>query len=118
MKDYYLAANTRKTFFSIPKGWRVLRNAELAPKPGRSSIGKMVNEAIERPLGTSPLRDIVKPDYKIVIIVDDIARQIRTGKPRVISISGNYVGVNVTAVRATIFFLTTVLSTSKNGLLQ
>jgi len=74
MRKYSLVTNTGKVFFRIPKGWQVLKNAELAPEPVTKTIDDMVSEAIDRPVGTRPLRDIIRSDSKIVIVVDDIAR--------------------------------------------
>ena len=74
MPDYYLVTNSGKTFFGIPKAWNVIKNAELITEPVTKGIEEMVNEAIDHPLGTRPLRDRIKPESKIVIIVDDVAR--------------------------------------------
>jgi hypothetical protein len=58
--------NTGKAFFRIPVEWKVLKNAELAPEPVTKTVGEMVSEAIDHPVGSRPVRDIIRPDSAFV----------------------------------------------------
>lgn len=70
--------------FEIPFGRDHLRihlAAELiAPRPAEqiNNERKAIEAAIERPIGTAPLREIVRPGEQIAIIVNDITRLCRS----------------------------------------
>lgn len=73
-QGYFLMTNTGKVHFRLSTEWRVINNAELRSKSTKKTIDQMVSAAIMRPIGTGPLRDLIKPVYKIVILIDDITR--------------------------------------------
>jgi nickel-dependent lactate racemase len=52
----------------------------LAPRaaPPISDEARAVIEALENPIGTAPLRDIVRPGERVAIVVNDITRLTRT----------------------------------------
>ena len=74
MKKYFLMTSTGKVHFRLSAAWRVINNVELRSEGITRTIDQMVSEAIEGPIGTAPLRDLIKPGYKIAIIMDDITR--------------------------------------------
>jgi nickel-dependent lactate racemase len=52
----------------------------LAPRPAEAVADEAaaVYKAIEKPIGTAPLRDIVRPGERVAIVVNDITRLTRT----------------------------------------
>ncbi len=74
MKEYFLWEKGGKKYFQLPVLWQVLNNVVMESKTVSKKLYQMVNESIANPIGTLPLKDNIKPTYKVVIIVDDFAR--------------------------------------------
>ncbi|MBW1800534.1 MAG: DUF2088 domain-containing protein, partial [Deltaproteobacteria bacterium] len=74
MQQYFLMGKDGKIPFQLPESWTVLKNAVLTPTKTDKNIYDMVGEALNNPVGTAPLKDLVKPNHKIAVIVDDFAR--------------------------------------------
>ena len=74
MEEYFLWEKGQKIHFQLPKTWRVLSNVVLESEKIERTIYQMVSESITNPIGTLPLKEIIKPSDKVVIIVDDFAR--------------------------------------------
>jgi nickel-dependent lactate racemase len=74
MEPYFLWDKGQKIFFQLPKTWQVLNNAVLESTRREKTVYQMVSESIANPIGTLPLREMIRSKDKIVIIVDDFAR--------------------------------------------
>jgi lactate racemase len=74
-KDYYLySSRKQKVYFSLPWQWSLshfLETREDVPTP---SVGRMAQQALEEPLGTVPLKDLISGAKKVAILVDDWTR--------------------------------------------
>ena len=74
-KDYYLySSRDQKAHFSLPPLWSVSHFIETREDVPMPSAGQMAQEAIEKPLGTAPLQDLVSGAKKVAILVDDWTR--------------------------------------------
>jgi len=75
MKEYPIPCGKKTIALQIPDGvpvqWVESRN--MAPVP---DMRRAVEEALSRPLGTSRLRDLVRPGQTVVLVVTDITRKL------------------------------------------
>jgi nickel-dependent lactate racemase len=74
-KDYYLyLGQDKKESFTIPSGWTPLYFVEAEEAGKTPSIGQMTREALLKPTGTLPFREMLSGVKSIAIIVDDSTR--------------------------------------------
>ncbi len=74
-KDYYLyLAQDKKEYFTLPKGWKAVHFLETEEGALISSIEQMTLEALSKPIGTHPFRELLPQVKSIAIIVDDATR--------------------------------------------
>ena len=74
MDQYFLWEKGQKRYFQLPSTWRVLNNFAIETEKAEKTVYDMVEESLAHPIGTSPLKEMIKPSDKVVIIVDDFAR--------------------------------------------
>ncbi|MEJ2725380.1 MAG: nickel-dependent lactate racemase [Deltaproteobacteria bacterium] len=74
MSRYFLMGADEKVLFDLPKKWAVLTNAVLEAEEVRQTIPEMVANAIGNPIGTSPLKSLMKPTDRVTVILDDMTR--------------------------------------------
>jgi len=76
---YEVASGYEKQGFEIPENVEV---NVLLPNPleVQADEAQLVKEALKAPIGSAPLREIVKPGEKIAIITSDITRPMPTAK--------------------------------------
>jgi nickel-dependent lactate racemase len=74
-KDYYLyTAQDRKEYLTLPEGWEPLHFVETEDGAMIPSIEQMTREALSRPAGPLPFRELLSKAKSIAIIVDDATR--------------------------------------------
>jgi nickel-dependent lactate racemase len=74
-KDYFLyLSKNKKEYFKLPEKWIVSHFVETEEKDPAPSIEKMTLEALSKPKGTTPFKDMVSRAKKIAILVDDLTR--------------------------------------------
>jgi len=74
-KDYYLySSRNQKVYFSLPQQWSLSHFIETREDVPIPSVGQMAQEALDAPLGTAPLKDLVSGAKKVAILVDDWTR--------------------------------------------
>ncbi len=61
-------------YFSLPPQWSLSHFVESREDVPVPSVGQMAQEALEAPLGTAPLKDLVSGAKKVAILVDDWTR--------------------------------------------
>ncbi len=74
MEPHFLWEKKGKRYFQLPPRWQVVR--DLAPEceePTRS-LDQMLEESLSHPIGTPPLRELVGPKDRILLLVDDLTR--------------------------------------------
>jgi nickel-dependent lactate racemase len=75
MKEYPIPCGKKTIALQIPDGVPVqwVESRKMAPVP---DVRRAVEEALNRPLGTSRLRDLVKPGQTVALVVTDITRKL------------------------------------------
>lgn len=74
MKPYFLWEKKGKRYFQLPPRWQVLRNLDLPCEGPTQSLDEMLEESLSHPIGTPPLREMVRPEDRILLLVDDLTR--------------------------------------------
>lgn len=75
MTEYCLVGQGRREIpFAVPEGWRVATYAELEASSLDVSIPELVKQAVQRPVGSAPLTELVKGKDHVAIVVDDLTR--------------------------------------------
>lgn len=75
MKRYPIPCGKKTIRLEIPDHISV-QWVESHPMASVSNVERAVEDAINRPIGTSRIRDLVKPGQKVVLIVTDITRKL------------------------------------------
>jgi nickel-dependent lactate racemase len=72
-RGYY---NNRPLTFDLPDAWNLLAMSEPQEVPGAESVGALVREGLENPIGMAPLSQMIPSleNRKVVIIVEDQTR--------------------------------------------
>ena len=78
--QYFLWEKEGKRFFELPPAWRVLNNLALEAEKVDQTICDMVEKSLVNPIGTPPLKEMIKPTDKVVLMVDDFARPTPKGE--------------------------------------
>ena len=74
-KDYYLyLGQDKKEYFTLPQGWEPLHFVETEEGTATPSIKQMTREALSKPTGALPFRELLLRVKSIAIIVDDATR--------------------------------------------
>jgi nickel-dependent lactate racemase len=75
MKDYPIPCGKKTISLKIPDSTPVqwVESREMAPIP---DVGKAVEEALYRPIGTPRLRNLVRPGQTVALVVTDITRKL------------------------------------------
>jgi len=75
MKLYQIPCSKKFISIQIPDNVPVqwIESRKIAPVP---DVRKAVEESLSRPIGTSPLRKLVKPNQTVALVVTDITRQL------------------------------------------
>lgn len=74
LKEFSFGFGDDEVFFNLPKE-RVINIVEGKSVLSVSDVEAAVKEALHHPIGTPPLRDVVQPGDKVVIIASDMTRQ-------------------------------------------
>lgn len=74
MERFFLLHKGGQVEFQLPGRWKVLKNAVLRPEGSSKPIYSLVGDALDDPLGTGPLRELVHPSDRIAVVVDDCTR--------------------------------------------
>jgi nickel-dependent lactate racemase len=75
MKRYQIPCGKKSIPIQIPDTIPVqlVESRKIAPVP---DVKRAVEESLSRPIGTLPLRELVKPNQKVALVVTDITRQL------------------------------------------
>ncbi len=75
MKNYQIPCGKDSISIRIPDSVPVLQveSRKIAPVP---DVKRAVEESLSRPIGTLPLRQLVKPNQTVALVVTDITRQL------------------------------------------
>lgn len=73
MKEFALRFGKGVISVSLPED-KIIGVVEGKPYPPIENVEGAVKEALNRPIGTPPLKDIVKPGEKVALVVSDVTR--------------------------------------------
>ena len=79
MVDVWLPYGKTEVCARIPAR-NLLGTIEAKEKPGAPDVKAEILRALNEPIGSKPLSEIVKPDHKIAIVVDDMTRPAPTSQ--------------------------------------
>lgn len=63
-----------KLQFQLPSGWEAKHIIFKPPKPKTPSLQEMLLRALGHPIGSPRLENLLKPDSKVAVVVDDLTR--------------------------------------------
>lgn len=70
----YVNYEGRRIGFAVPGGWRVISGADKPPVPGvKDPVGE-INRALDNPIGSPRVEEMVRPGMDVVLIFDDLQR--------------------------------------------
>lgn len=73
----YLLDHQGRVFFDLPKGWRLKNDLALFNEPSLATSERkrnLVDEALDEPIASKKLEEMVSPSSRVLLIVDDLAR--------------------------------------------
>jgi len=76
-KLYY---NGQEVFFDLPDNWNLLAQAEPKDAPGVADLKAEVRRALENPIGTKNLAEMIPSSGKVVLISEDQTRPSPVGQ--------------------------------------
>lgn len=72
--ECYINYSGRRLDFTIPSGWNVISEADKAPPPVAADPAAEVARALDNPIGSPKLEELVKPGMDVVLLFDDLQR--------------------------------------------
>jgi nickel-dependent lactate racemase len=58
----------------IPAGWRLVAQSQVKAPEAIPDLPRAVRAALDIPIGSAPLREFIKPETRIALVMDDIGR--------------------------------------------
>lgn len=74
MERLFVRYGSEKRYFDLPSGWKKLTFATFQEHTGREDVGRLARMALERPVGSRPLKDLISPKSRIAILIEDKTR--------------------------------------------
>jgi nickel-dependent lactate racemase len=72
--SYYVNYEGKKMGFSIPGGWKVISGEDRPFVPGVKDSLAEVRRALDNPIGSPRLEELVRPGMDLVLLFDDLQR--------------------------------------------
>ena len=73
-KAYFLYRGEEKIPFTIPRGWKVIKQTRFKEEVPATPVGELTGRALTTPIGSPPLREMANEKTTVAILVDDPAR--------------------------------------------
>jgi nickel-dependent lactate racemase len=70
----YVNYESRRIEFDLPKGWKVISGQDRAPVPGVPDPVKEIRRALDNPIGSPGLEQLVRPGMEVLVLFDDLQR--------------------------------------------
>jgi nickel-dependent lactate racemase len=70
----YVNYEGRKIRFSVPGGWRVISGVDRPPVPGTPDSRGEIKRALDNPIGSPRIEEMVRPGMDVVLLFDDLQR--------------------------------------------
>jgi nickel-dependent lactate racemase len=74
MKEYYVNYQNKRLFFEVPDGWEVILFHEFAPPSKPFDPKEKIRKALDNPIGSMPLEEMIKPGMQVAVLFDDLQR--------------------------------------------
>jgi nickel-dependent lactate racemase len=72
--EYYINYEGEKVYFSLPGKWNSICDQDKTPIFGVSDPTQEIRRALENPIGSPKIEELVRPGMEIVILFDDLQR--------------------------------------------
>jgi nickel-dependent lactate racemase len=72
--SYYINYGNRKKNFSIPKGWDIISAEDRPPLSGVADPVQEIRRALDHPIGSPKIEELVRPGMEAVLLFDDLQR--------------------------------------------
>ena len=72
--SYYINYENRKKTFSIPNGWNIISAEDRPPVPGVADPVQEIRRALDHPIGSPKIEELVRPGMDVVLLFDDLQR--------------------------------------------
>jgi lactate racemase len=74
MERLFVKYGAEKRYFDLPPGWKNLTFATFQEHTGRDDVERLARTALDRPIGSKPLKDLLSPKARIAILIEDKTR--------------------------------------------
>lgn len=74
MNRYYVNYGQQKMDFTLPKGWNSISDQDKPPIPGTTDPLKEIRYALDHPIGSPRIEEMVRPGMEVVLLFDDQQR--------------------------------------------
>ena len=74
VEEYYLNYSGRRLNFKIPPGWNVITEADRAPAPVAADAVAEIARALDNPIGSPKIEELVRPGMEVALLFDDLQR--------------------------------------------
>ena len=71
---YYVNYGNKKIDFSLPKGWNLISAEDKPPVPGVTDPIQEIKRALDHPIGSPTIEELVRPGMDVVLLFDDLQR--------------------------------------------
>ncbi len=74
MNRHYLNYAQQKLDFTLPKGWNSITAQDKPPVPGVTDPLREIKHALDHPIGSPRIEELVRPGMEVVLLFDDLQR--------------------------------------------
>lgn len=72
--EAYLNYEGKRLPFSLPPGWNLISGQDKSPVPGAQAPLEEVRRALDNPIGSPKIEEMVRPGMQVTVIFDDLQR--------------------------------------------
>ncbi|MCX8117752.1 MAG: nickel-dependent lactate racemase [Desulfobacterota bacterium] len=72
--DLFINYEGKKLGFSIPEGWQVISSDDRPPQTGLKDPIEEIRRALDHPIGSPRIEELVRPGMEVVLLFDDLQR--------------------------------------------
>ena len=72
--NHYVNYGKDRKIFSLPKGWNLISTEDKPTVPGVTNPVQEINHALDHPIGSPRIEELVRPGMDVVLLFDDLQR--------------------------------------------
>ena len=72
--NHYVNYGEEKRQFSLPKSWNLISAEDKPPIPGVTDPIQEIRRALDHPIGSPKIEELVRPGMDVVLLFDDLQR--------------------------------------------